>query len=86
MAADHAVIDQDVHAQKKEQQKTAEDVDCRLGHLQEQLGVLAADIGQCHDKAGKQDADRVQSAKKGNNDRRKTVANGQCRDKLANGT
>ena len=59
---------------EEEQQHALKGLNGRRGQAQHELRQLAPDIGQCHQQTGQQDADGVQPAKEGHDDRGEPVA------------
>ena len=67
-------MNEDVAGQQCEQQDALEDAGDGAGHAQAALGKLAADVEQCHDEAGKNYAQGMQTPHECHDDRGKTVA------------
>src|SRR5690606_6626606 len=81
-----AIVNQDVAGEESKQQYALENACNRAWHTQTALRQLAPDIEQSHDKAGKDDAQRMKSADERDDDRRKPVAGGNGGRKLTDGS
>src|SRR3954469_8199029 len=68
------VEDQRVAGEHEEQQHALEGTDRLVGDADRRLGRLAPEIGQRQHQPGHDDAERVQPAEKGDDDRREAVA------------
>jgi hypothetical protein len=71
--ASAAIVDEDVGAEQKEQQHALKDLRDRRGKAQVLLRLFAAEIEQGHQQAREKDADRIEAADEGDDDRREPV-------------
>jgi hypothetical protein len=69
-----AVVGEHVEGEEEEQEHPLEHLDRRRRQAEHELRQLAADVGERHQKPGQQDADRVQPAEEGHDDRGEAVA------------
>ena len=79
----HAVVDQRVAGQQREQQQALEHAGQRLRQPEPRLRQLAADVEHAHQQRREDDADRVQPADEGDDDRGEAVAGRHVRRQLA---
>src|SRR3546814_4789249 len=73
-AQPQAVANQEVGGQKEEQQQALEHAGDGLRQADHNLRRLAADVGERHQQAGEDDAERVQAAEEGDDDGGEAVA------------
>jgi len=64
-----AVEDEGIAGEDEEEQHALEDAGDLLGHAEGDLHPLPAEIGQSQQEPGKEDADRIEAAEKGDDDR-----------------
>ena len=79
------VADEDVGGEQEEQHHRLEDAGRRGRQPERGLRLLAADIGDREDDAGEDDADRMQPAEEGDDDRGEAVAGRELRHHLPEG-
>jgi hypothetical protein len=79
----HAVVDQRVAGQQREQQQALEHAGQRLGQAQARLRQLAADVEHAHQHRREDDAHRVQPPDEGHDDGGEAVAGRHVRRELA---
>src|SRR5580658_1581529 len=78
-----AIGDERVAGEHVEEQHALEDLGEVERHMQRDLRGLAAEIGQGEGKPGQQDADRIEPAEKGDDDRGEAIARRDRRQELA---
>src|SRR3546814_18039039 len=78
-----AVMDQGVAGEDEKEQQALEDAADLVGNADRQLRGLAAEIGQRQHEAGCDNAERVQTAEKGDDDGGEAVARGDGRLDMA---
>ena len=79
----HPVEDEEVGGEQEEQQDALEDAGQRRGQAERHLHGFAAEEEQRHQQAGEHDAEGVEPADEGDDDRRKAVARRDVRRQLA---
>src|SRR3546814_16863896 len=84
-AQPQAVANQEVGGQKEEQQQALEHAGDGLRQADHNLRRLAADVGERHQQAGEDDAERVQAAEEGDDDGGEAVARREERKSVVRG-